>query len=387
MDLDLSPEQKAIQAAARELAQAELEPVAGLLDREFDRRTFVGNLGKLAAQGFMGMNVRRRYGGAEAGTVALSLVLTELGRACAATAASVSVTNMVAEVIQAVGSEEQKATYLPRISSGEYPAASFALTEAGAGSDPAGMVTQAVADGDAFVLDGEKRFITNAPYAGVFVVWAVTDRAAPKGKGISCFLVEAGTRGLVVGRQEDKMGQRASATNEVRLERCRVPRGALLGRLNDGFRVAVAELAGGRIGVGSLALGIGLAAMDYATRYASERVQFGEPVTTFEGVQWMLADAYTELEAARLLLASAAFQKERGRPYAKAASMAKLFATEAAERACRSAVQLMGGQGYLRDHPVERYARDVRVTSIYEGTNEIQRLIVAREILKELVRP
>ncbi|HZZ84065.1 MAG TPA: acyl-CoA dehydrogenase family protein [Anaeromyxobacteraceae bacterium] len=387
MDLDLTPEQKAIQAAARELAQAELEPAAARLDREFDRRTFVGNLGKLAAQGFMGMNVRRTYGGAEAGTIALSVALTELARACASSAASVSVTNMVAEVIQAVGSEEQKATYLPRICSGQYPAASFALTEAGAGSDPAGMVTQAVADGDAFVLDGEKRFITNAPYAGVFVVWAVTDRAAPRGKGISCFLVDAGTPGLVVGRQADKMGQRASATTEVRFERCRVPRAALLGRQHDGFRVAVTELAGGRIGVGSLALGIGLAAMDFATRYASERVQFGERITSFEGVQWMIADAYTELEAARLLLLSAAFRKDRGLPYAKEAAMAKLYASEAAERACHSAVQLMGGYGYLRDFPVERYARDVRITSIYEGTNQIQRLIVAREILKELAQP
>ncbi len=387
MNFELTPEQKAIQAAARELAQVELEPAAARLDREFDRRTFVGNLGKLAAQGFMGMNVRRRYGGAEAGTIALSLALTELGRGCASSAASVSVTNMVAEVIQAVGSEEQKSSYLPRICSGEYPAASFALTEAGAGSDPAGMVTQAVADGDGWVLDGEKRFITNAPYAGVFVVWAVTDRAAPRGKGISCFLVDAGTPGLVLGRLEDKMGQRASATAEVRFERCRVPRAALLGRQHDGFRVAVTELAGGRVGVGSLALGIGLAAMDFATRYASERVQFGERITSFEGVQWMIADAYTELEAARLLLLSAAFRKDRDQPYAKEAAMAKLYASEAAERACHSAVQLMGGYGYLREFPVERYARDVRITSIYEGTNQIQRLIVAREILKELVQP
>ncbi len=278
MNLELTPAQQAIQASARELAQAELEPVAARLDREFDRRTFVGNLAKVAAQGFMGMNVRRIHGGAEAGTIALSVALTELARACASSAASVSVTNMVAEVIQAVGTEEQKAAYLPRICSGQFPAASFALTEAGAGSDPAAMVTQAVSDGDHYVLDGEKRFITNAPYAGVFLVWAVTDRAAPRGKGISCFLVDAGTPGLAVGRQADKMGQRASATTELRFERCRVPRGALLGRQNDGFRVAVTELAGGRIGVGSLALGIGLAAMDFATRHASERVQFGETI-------------------------------------------------------------------------------------------------------------
>ncbi len=384
MNLELTKEQKLIQATARELAQAELEPVAARLDREFDRRTFLGNLKKMAELGFMGLNVKHEYGGAEAGAVAFSVAMTEIGRACASTAAAMSVTNMVAEVIQAIGSTEQKRAYLPRICSGEYPAASFALTEAGAGSDPAGMSTRAALDGSEWVLDGSKRFITNAPYAGVFVVWAVTDRRVPKGKGISCFLVEAGTKGLRVGRQEEKMGQHASATNELALDECRVPKSALMGKLNDGFRVAVSELAGGRIGVGSMALGIGLAAMDFATRYASQRVQFNEKIASFEGIQWMIADAYTELEASRLLLMNAAFQKEQGQSFAKEASMAKLYATEAANRACYSAVQMMGGSGYIRDFPVERYARDVRITSIYEGTNEIQRLIIAREILRSL---
>ncbi|HSM93478.1 MAG TPA: acyl-CoA dehydrogenase family protein [Anaeromyxobacteraceae bacterium] len=382
MNFDPTPEQKQIQETARDFARAELEPVAAALDRAFDRRVFVGNLTKLAELGFMGMGIRREWGGAETGAVAFSLAMTELGRACAATAVTTSVTNMVAEVIQAVGNDEQKRAYLPRICSGEFPAASFALTETGAGSDPAGMSTSAVLDGGEWILNGEKHFITNSPFAGVFVVWAVTDRAAPKGKGISCFLVDAGTKGLELGRHEDKMGQRASQTTDLRFEDCRIPKGALLGRLNDGFRVAVNELNGGRIGVGSMALGIGLAAMDFATRHAHQRVQFNEKITSFEAIQWMIADSYTDLEAARLLVLSAAFRKDQGRPHAREAAMAKLFATEAANRACYDAIQMMGGYGYTRDFPLERYARDVRITSIYEGTNEIQRLIVARETLK-----
>lgn len=384
MNLDPTPEQKLIQETARDFARAELEPVAAGLDREFDRRIFVGNLTKLAGLGFMGMGVRREYGGAETGAVAFSLVMTEVGRACASTAVTMSVTNMVAEVIQAVGNEEQKRAYLPRICSGEFPAAGFALTETGAGSDPAGMSTSAVLDGNEWVLNGEKHFITNAPFAGVFVVWAVTDRAAPRGKGISCFLVDAGAKGLVLGRREDKMGQRGSQTTALHFQDCRIPRAALLGKPNDGFRVAVNELNGGRIGIGSMALGIGSAAMDFATRYAHQRVQFNDKITSFEAIQWMIADSYTALEASRLLLMSAAFRKDQGRPHAKEAAMAKMFATEAANRACYDAIQMMGGYGYTRDFPLERYARDVRITSIYEGTNEIQRLIIARETLKSV---
>lgn len=384
MNLDPTPEQKLIQETARDFARAELEPVAAGLDREFDRRIFVGNLTKLAGLGFMGMGVRREYGGAETGAVAFSLVMTEVGRACASTAVTMSVTNMVAEVIQAVGNEEQKRAYLPRICSGEFPAAGFALTETGAGSDPAGMSTSAVLDGNEWVLNGEKHFITNAPFAGVFVVWAVTDRAAPRGKGISCFLVDAGAKGLVIGRKEDKMGQRGSQTTALHFQDCRIPRAALLGKPNDGFRVAVNELNGGRIGIGSMALGIGSAAMDFATRYAHQRVQFNDKITSFEAIQWMIADSYTALEASRLLLMSAAFRKDQGRPHAKEAAMAKMFATEAANRACYDAIQMMGGYGYTRDFPLERYARDVRITSIYEGTNEIQRLIIARETLKSV---
>lgn len=382
MFLELTEEQKLIQDTARDFAKAELEPVAAQLDQGADRTPMLVNLRKLAELGFMGLNVREEFGGAEAGAISFSLAMTEIARACASTAVTVSVNNMAAEVIQAVGSEEQKRAYIPKICSGEYAAASFALTETCAGSDPAGMVTQAVDDGDSWVLNGSKIFITSASYAGVFVVWAVTDKAAPKGKGISCFLVEAGTPGLIIGKEEHKMGQHASATNEVIFADCRIPKSAMMGKLNDGFRIAVAELAGGRIGIGSLGLGVGLAAMDHATRYTTERTQFGQKISSFQAIQWMVADAYTELEAARLLLMNAAFRKDQGKSFAKEASMAKLYATEAANRACYAAIQMLGGYGYTQDFPVERYARDARITSIYEGTSEIQRLVIAREILK-----
>ncbi len=384
MDFELTAEQQLIQETARRFARNELDPVAARLDREDGREVFLSNLKKLASLGFMGLTVAEEYGGVQAGAAAFSVALTEIARACASTAVTVSVNNLVCEVIQAIGSEEQKKAYIPKVCSGEYAAGSFALTEAGAGSDPAAMTTSARLEGETWVLNGSKMFITSAPYAGVFVTWAVTDKSAPKGRGISCFLVEAGTKGLTIGKAEEKMGQHASATHEVIFEECRIPKDALMGKLNNGLKVATAELAGGRIGIGSLALGVGLAAMDYATRYAQERIQFNKKITEFEAIQWMIADSYTELEAARLLLMNACCRKDQGKPFAKEASMAKLFASEAANRACYAAVQMAGGYGYSKDFPLERYARDVRVTSIYEGTSEIQRMIIAREILKEL---
>lgn len=385
MHLELTAEQKLIQDTARNFARAELEPLAAKHDREGDRPAFLANLKKLARLGFMGLNVREEYGGTAAGVVAFSVAITELARACASTAVTVSVNNMVSEVLQSVASAEQKERYIRRICSGEYSAASFALTEPGAGSDPASMTTSARKSGDGWVLNGSKIFITSAPYAGLFLIWAVTDPNAPKGKGISCFLTEQGTPGLMVGKEEEKTGQHAAATCEVILDNCRLPSEALLGRVNDGFRIATTELSGGRIGIASLALGVGLAAMDYATRYSRERTQFGQRICDFESIQWMIADSYTELEAARLLVMNAAYRKESGLSYAREASMAKMYASEAANRACYNAVQMLGGYGYIRDFPVERYARDVRVTCIYEGTNEIQRLIIARDMLHALV--
>jgi hypothetical protein len=382
LNLDLTEEQKLIQDTAREFASAELAPVAAELDRGGDRQVFFANLQKLAELGFMGLNAREEYGGSEAGAVAFSVALTELGRACASTAVTVSVSNMICEVIQAVGNEEQRRKYISKICSGEFLAGAFALTETGAGSDPAGITTSAVLDGGQWILNGSKIFITSAPYAGVFVVWAVTDKTAPKGKGISCFLVEQDAPGLTIGKQEEKMGQHASATNELLFQDCRIPENALMGKLNDGFRIAVGELAGGRIGIGSLALGIGQAALEEAARYALERKQFDQQIADFQAIQWKLADCATDLEAARLLLMNAAFKKDQGRSFSKEASMAKLFATESANRTCYEAMQIFGGYGYTVDFAIERYSRDVRVTSIYEGTSEIQRLIIARELLR-----
>jgi len=384
MNLDLTEEQKIIQDTARNFARSELDPIAAKLDQQGDRETFLKNLRKLGDLGLMAINVKSEYGGSEAGVIAFSLAVTEIARACASTAVTMSVNNMVAEVIQAVGSEEQKRAYIPKIASGQYYAGGFALTETSAGSDPAGMRTTAIADGDSYVINGNKMFITSAEYAGVFVVWAVTDPKGKKGKNISTFLVENGTKGLTVGRAEHKMGQHASITNELVFEDCRVPKTAVMGKLNDGFRVAAGELAGGRIGIGSLGLGCGLAAMDYATRYAINRVQFDQPITNFQAIQWMIAESYTELEAARLLLMNASFKKENGKAFGREASMAKYYATEAAERACYNALQILGGYGYTAEYPIERYARDVRITSIYEGTNQIQRLIIARDILGAL---
>lgn len=383
MNLDLNEEQKLIQDTAREFAQAELEPVAASLDQVDDEDLFHENLKKLAELGFMGLNIKDEYGGAEAGVVAFSVAMTEIARACASTAVTVSVNNMVCEVIQALGSKEQREKYIPRICSGEYLAGAFGLTESGAGSDPASMTTSAVRDGDSWILNGSKIFITSGSCAGVFVVWAVTDPNAPKGKGVSVFLVEPGVEGFTIGKAEKKMGQHASKTNELLFQDCRIPAAALMGELNDGFRVAVAELAGGRIGIGSLALGVGLAAMDAATSYSLERIQFERKISEFQAIQWKIADRYTDLEAARLLLMNSAYLKEQGRSFAKEASMAKLFASEAANRACYDAMQILGGYGYTRDYPIERYTRDARITTIYEGTSEIQRLIIARSIIND----
>jgi alkylation response protein AidB-like acyl-CoA dehydrogenase len=384
MNLSLTEEQMMIQDMAKKFAESELAPVAAELDETQDQTLFLNNLAQLTELGFMGLNIKAEYGGVEAGTIAFSLAITEIARACAATAVTTSVTNMVAEVIQAVGNEDQKQNYLPKICSGEYKAGAFCLTENSAGSDPAGMKTSAVLDGNEYVLNGSKLYITSASFADIFVVWAVTDPTARKGKGISCFLVEANTPGITVSKPEEKMGQKASPTNEVSFSNCRIPASSMMGKENKGFGVAVGELAGGRIGIGSLALGIGLAAMDYARAFITERKQFGQALSNFQGLQWKLAERYTDLEAARLLIMQAAYTKQQGLPFGKSASMAKLFAAEKANVACYDALQLMGGAGYIKEYPLERMARDVRITTIYEGTSEIQKIIIARELLSEV---
>jgi alkylation response protein AidB-like acyl-CoA dehydrogenase len=382
MQFEFSDEEIMIRDTARKFSADRLAPLADTLDRGEGRDALLANLKALAENGFMTLNVASGYGGSEAGTVAFALAIEELAYGCAATAVTTSVTNMVAEVIQAVGSDEQKRAYLPRIADGSYPAAGFCLTESGAGSDPSAMKTRARRDGNGWRIAGEKLYVTSGAYAGLFVVWAVTDPQAPKGKGISCFLVEAASTGLVVGKAEHKMGQQGSATNVIHFEDCFVPAGALMGRENDGFRTAVAELAGGRIGVAALSLGLARAAMDKGKRYVRERHQFGQPIADFQGIQWMIADREVDMEAARLLILAAAAAKDRGEPFARQASMAKLFASEAAQRCTDCAIQLHGGAGYIVDYGVERLARDARITRIYEGTSEVQRLIIARETMK-----
>lgn len=383
MDFKLNDEQTMIQETARSFAQKELEPLAEKLDKTKDNSIIIDNVKKLAQLGFMGLCVPECYGGAQAGAVAYSLALTEIGKVCASTAVTMSVNNMVAELLVEFGAEEQKQKYVPKLVSGEYVAGSFCLTEPSAGSDPTGMKTVAVENESGYLLNGSKLFITSAEYAGVFVVWAVTDKKAQRGKGISTFIVEKGTPGCNVGRNEEKMGQRGSATNEVHFEDCQIPKENLLGDLNNGYGIALAELAGGRIGIGSMSVGIGLAAIDFATRYAKERIQFGKPISSFQALQWMIADSYTELDAAQLLILRAAYLKETGKPYSREAAMGKLFASEAANRACYKAVQMLGGYGYVEEYPVERFYRDARVTTIYEGTSEIQRLVIARSYLKD----
>jgi len=384
MHLSLTEEQTLIQDTARQFAQGELAANADLLDRHEGREAFLRNLKGLADLGFMGLNVKSEYGGSEAGVVSFSVAITELSRACASTAVTVSVSNMVAEIIQAVGSAMQKETYLPKICGGDYAAAGFCLTESGAGSDPAAMSTTALREGEDWIINGSKIFVTSAEYAGIFVVWAVTDADAEK-QGISCFLVEAANSGISIGKPERKMGQVGSSTNSIHFENCRVPATALLGGEGQGFKLAVGELAGGRIGIASLALGIGLAAMDYAREYLGEREQFGQKIGNFQGLQWMIADRYTELEAARLLTMKAAVEKEQGLAFATAASMAKLFSSEKANDACYSAMQILGGAGYTKELPLERMARDVRITTIYEGTSEIQRVIISRDLLRGII--
>jgi len=379
LNFSLSEEQTLIQSTARDFATTVLAPVADKVAK--DRKLFLKNLALLSELGFMGLNVSSQYGGTQAGVVAFSLAITEVAKVCASTAVTVSVNNMVAEVIESVASEQQKAHYLPMLCDGRFPAAGFCLTEASAGSDPAAMKTTATRDGDEWVLNGSKLYITSAEYASVFIVWAVTDKSARKGRGISCFLVDSDTSGIKISKAERKLGQHASSTNEVIFDECRIPSSALMGQENQGYKVAVGELTGGRIGIASLALGLGFAAMDYATDFIKQREQFDQTIADFQGVQWMVAESYTELEAARLLTLQAAYLKESNLPYIKEASMAKLYSSEKANKACNTAMQLLGGAGYLVDHPVERFLRDVRITTIYEGTSEIQKVIISKKLL------
>jgi len=382
MDITLDETQTFVQKTARDYATRVIMPEAAAIDREerFPRAILKG----LAELGLMAVGVPEELGGSGAGTVAYALAMQEVARACASTAVTMAVTNMVGEVIAAFGSDAQRKAYNPKLASGEYAAGSFALSEPGAGSDAGGMTTTATRDGDAWVINGQKQWITSGAHAGVMVVWARTgDREKlPGTRGISCFLVEGGTKGLIIGKAEDKHGIRGSNTVSLTFDDCRVPESALLGELNSGFRIAMMALDGGRIGIASQAIGIATAALDEAARYARERKQFGKPIADFQAIQWMIADCKVELEASRMLTLRAAWLKESGKPFAQEAAMAKLYASEAANRICARCFQVHGGYGYVKEFAIERHLRDARVTTIYEGTSEIQRIVIARGALK-----
>ena len=377
MDLGLSSEQSMIRDAARDVATKVIAPRARQADRDAELPR--ENLTALAELGLFGVNLPEPLGGAEAGVVAYSLAMSEIAKACASTAVTMAVTNMVGEVIAAFGDDEQKKKYCPKLADGSRVAGAFALSEPEAGSDPGAMRTVARLDGEQWVLDGSKQWITSGDIAGVFVVWARTGE--PGTKGISCFLVDGGTKGLVVGHHEDKMGLRGSSTTALHFEACRVPKSALLGTLGMGFRIAMMALDGGRIGIASQAIGIGEAALDAALSYARERKTFGKAISDHQAIQWMIADSRTELDASRMLTLRAAYLKETKQPFSSEAAMAKLYASESAGRVCDRALQIHGGYGYVKEYDVERYYRDVRVTRIYEGTSEIQRLVIGRATL------
>jgi butyryl-CoA dehydrogenase len=380
MNFKLTPEQEMIRDMVRDFTEKNIKPVAALYDEE--KQFPHQNLRRMAELGLMGMNIPVEFGGSEVGVVAYSLAITEIAKGCASHAVTTSVTNMVAEVILEFGQEEIRKKHLPKLCNGEYPAGSFAITEPHTGSDAANIRTTAVRKNDTYVLNGSKTLITSGEASGVTVTWALTDRNTKKGKGISAFVIEKGTPGFIIGKAEEKLGHRASQTNELVFDQCTIPASCLLGKEGEGFQIAMMELDGGRIGIGSLAAGVGLAAIDFATEYVKEREAFGKSLSSFEAIQWMIADSYTELEAAQLLVLRAAYLKETRQPFTKEASMAKLFATETARRVAIRAVQMLGGYGYTKDYPVERFLRDIIGTTLYEGTSEVQRIVISREILK-----
>jgi alkylation response protein AidB-like acyl-CoA dehydrogenase len=381
MDLSPNETQKLVQSAARDYATRVILPEAAAIDR--NERVPDSILKGLADLGLMAVNVPEALGGAGAGAVAYALAMQEVARACASTAVTMAVTNMVGEVIARFGTDEQQKRYNPKLASGELVAGAFALSEPEAGSDAGSMRTVATKDGDTWVIDGQKQWITSGDRAGVFVVWARTgDREAlPGTRGITCFLVDGGTLGLKVGKAEDKMGLRGSSTVPLTFENCRVPAAAMLGDLNGGFKIAMMALDGGRIGISCQAIGIARAALAESVAYSLDRNQFDQAIYSFQATKWKLADMQVELDAAHLLAMRAAWLKENGRPFSREASMAKVFASEMANRTCNKAVQIHGGYGYIREFAAERHLRDARVTTIYEGTSEVQRVVIARTVL------
>jgi butyryl-CoA dehydrogenase len=380
MDFGLTEEQCMVQEMTRAFAEKELAPVASRLDR--DGAYPHEQLKKLGEMGLMGVFVPEEFGGAGMDFLSYVTALEEVSKAWASLGTILSVNNsLVCGPIFRFGSDAQKKRYLPLVARGEWLGC-YALTEAGAGSDAGSIRTRAArVDGD-YVINGSKVFTTNGSQANLAIVYAVTDPTQGK-QGISAFLVERGTPGFVVGKIEDKLGLRSSETAALSFEDCRVPLENLLGREGEGFRIALETLDGGRIGIATQAVGIAQACIEESLSYSKERQQFGRPIADFQAIQWMLADMATEIDAARLLTYRAAWLHEQGREVTRAAAMAKLFASEACNRAAYKALQIFGGYGYIKDFAVERLFRDARVTTLYEGTSEIQRLIIARHLLRD----
>ena len=378
MQLELTETQKLIRDTAARFAREVVAPRARQTDRE--ERFPADIYAQMAELGLLGVNLPAELGGADAGVVSYALAMMEISAACASTSVGMAVTNMCGELINAFGTDAQTKKFVTALTSGQAVAGAFALSEPHAGSDAGAMRTRAIKQGNSWVLNGAKQWITSGAYAGVIVVWART--GAEGSKGLSCFIVEGKTPGLLVGRAEDKMGLRGSNTVSLTFENCEIPLDALLGKEGDGFKLAMTALDGGRIGISAQACGVARAAIDASIRYAKDRKAFGQPIAEFQALRFMLADMQTQLEASQLLCLRAAFLKDSKRPFTREASMAKLFASEMSNKVCDRAVQIHGGYGYIDEFPVERYLRDARVQTIYEGTSEVQRLVIAREVIK-----
>jgi len=379
MDFNLTKQQKLSRKIAREFAEAELEPFAQERDEKAEfPADAVEKLGKV---GFMGIGIPKAYGGCALDSISYVLIIEELARACASTAIIVAVHNSVgAYPIYLLGTDEQKKKYLTDLATGKKLGA-FALTEPNAGSDPGSIETTAERDGDNYVLNGTKTFITSAKTSDTVIVMASTDRNK-RGRGITSFIVEKAFKGITAGVKENKLGIRASDTCELIFENCVVPAANVLGKPGTGLSAALKALSFGRVGVAAQALGVARSAMESCVTYSKDRHQFGKPIAGFQAIQWMIADMATEIEAARNLIFKASFLKDEGKPFSTEGAMAKLYASEVAMRTATKAVQIHGGYGCMKDYKVERCFRDAKVIEIYEGTSEVQRLIIARDILK-----
>ena len=377
MNFNFTKTQELFLQMIREFAEKEVKPLAAEIDEQ--ERFPVETVKKMAKLGLLGITVPVEFGGAGADNMMYSMAVEELSKACATTGVIVSAhTSLCVAPIMENGTPDQKKKYLPKLASGEWLGA-FGLTEPNAGTDAAAQQTTAVLDGDEWVLNGNKIFITNAGYAQVYVIAAMTDKSLGT-RGISTFIVEADTPGFEVGKKEMKLGIKGSATAELIFTNCRIPKSALLGKLGKGFGVCMKTLDGGRIGIASQALGIAQGAMDETVKYTKERKQFGKPLSKFQNTQFQMADLETKIQAARLLVRSAAFKKDSKVPYSADAAMAKLFAAETAMEVTTKAVQFHGGYGYTREYPVERMMRDAKITEIYEGTSEVQRMVIAAKL-------